>query len=132
MNPVSAPRNLRALIVEDSATILENLTGLLEELGLVEIVATAAAEAEACRWMDRRSDGCDICIIDLFLESGNGLNILEHMRSYQRPPQRVVLTNYATSEVRKRCTSLGAEAVFDKSTEIQELVDWLTARSGRH
>ena len=54
---------LRALIVEDSPAILENLQGLLEDLELVEVVGTASAEAEACAWMDGRTNGCDVCIL---------------------------------------------------------------------
>jgi two-component system, OmpR family, response regulator len=34
-------------------------------------------------------------------------------------PRTVVLTNYATHDIRKRCLQLGADAVFDKSTEIE-------------
>ncbi len=122
------PTKLRALIIEDSPAILENLQEFLEELELVKVVATAGAEAEACAWMDARTNGCDVAIIDLFLAQGNGLNILQHMQSYPCPPERVVLTNYATSEMRSQCKALGAEAVFDKSTEIEDLVDWLTQR----
>ena len=31
----------------------------------------------------------------------------------------VVLTNYATSEVRRRCLALGANAIFDESNELE-------------
>ena len=119
---------LRAFVVEDSPLILENLRGMLEELGSVEVVASAADQSEACAWMDGRTNGCDVAIIDMFLASGNGLGVLQHMVSYSAPPARVVLTNYATPDMRSRCKELGAEAVFDKSTEIQELVDWLATQ----
>ncbi len=119
---------LRAFVVEDSPVILENLQGLLEELGSVRVVASAAAESEACAWMDGRSNGCDVAIIDMLLASGSGLGILQHMKAYQAPPVRVVLTNYATPGMRSRCRALGAEAVLDKSTEIQDLIDWLTTQ----
>ena len=36
----------------------------------------------------------------------------------------VVLSNHATNDVRWRCAQLGADAVFDKSTEIEKLVDY--------
>jgi len=65
--------------------------------------------------MDGRTNGCDVAI-DIFLRKGSGLGILEHMARYERPPQRVVLTNYATLDMRSRCRALGADAVFDKST----------------
>ena len=33
----------------------------------------------------------------------------------------VILTNFATPEIRKRAAELGANAVFDKSTELDAL-----------
>ncbi len=119
---------LRALIVEDNSIILENLQGLLDELTTVDIVGTARAEAEACEWLDSRTQACDIAIVDIFLKAGSGLGVLKHIASYERPPERVVLTNYATGAMRQRCKQLGAAAVFDKSTEIEQLVDWLAMR----
>ena len=123
---------LRILLVEDHPQLAEELRTTLEELVDARIVATAAAEAEACAWMDGRTNGCDVALIDIFLRQGNGLGVLEHMASYERPPQRVVLTNYATSDMRSRCRALGADAVFDKSTEVDELIDWLAMANVRH
>ena len=54
------------------------------------------------------------------------------MAGYERPPKRVVLTNYATLDMRSRCRALGADAVFDKSTEVDELIDWLDTTNVRH
>ena len=44
----------------------------------------------------------------------------------------VVLSNYATADMRKRCAQLGADAVFDKSNEIDALVDYRLAIAGQH
>jgi two-component system OmpR family response regulator len=123
---------LRILLVEDNARLVDELQATLEDLARAKVVAIASAEAAACAWMDSRTNGCDVAIIDMFLKSGSGLGVLEHMRGYERPPQRVVLTNYATPDMRTRCRSLGADAVFDKSTEIEELLDWLAATQVRH
>ncbi len=74
----------------------------------------------------------DLAIIDLFLKEGSGLNILKACRT-RRPGQKmIVLSNHATSDVRWRCAQLGADAVFDKSTEIEALVDYCVkaARQG--
>jgi DNA-binding NarL/FixJ family response regulator len=123
---------LRVLLVEDNPRLVEELQATLAELAQASVVATAAAEAEACAWMDSRTQGCDVAILDIFLKSGSGLGILKHVATYERPPRRVVLTNYATPDMRSRCRALGADAVFDKSTEIEELVAWLSASQGRH
>ena len=34
----------------------------------------------------------------------------------------VVLSNYATQDMRRKCLALGADAVFDKSHEIEALI----------
>ena len=36
--------------------------------------------------------------------------------------RRVVLTNYATPDIRETCRALGADRVFDKSSELEELI----------
>jgi hypothetical protein len=36
----------------------------------------------------------------------------------------VVLSNHSSRDVRWRCQQLGADAVFDKSTELEALVDY--------
>jgi ActR/RegA family two-component response regulator len=43
--------------------------------------------------MGGRTNGCDVALIDMLLASGSGLDVLQHMQSYERPPERVVLTN---------------------------------------
>jgi two-component system, OmpR family, response regulator len=114
----------RAYIVEDSATIRENLIETLQELALVDAVGTAETENEGKKWLAQNDDYWDLAIVDLFLKEGSGLNILEACRE-RRPGQKmVVLSNHATNDVRWRCAQLGADAVFDKSTEIEKLVDY--------
>jgi len=55
----------------------------------------------------------------------------------RRPNQKVVvLSNYATPDIRKRCAEFGVDAVFDKSNEIDGLIDFCieqaAARQGGH
>src|SRR3954462_4105954 len=114
----------RAYIVEDSPTIRENLIEALQELAMVEPVGSAETESEGKEWLARNDEYWDLAIIDLFLKEGSGLNILEACR-YRRPTQKVVVvSNHATNDVRWRCAQLGADAVFDKSTEIDDLVEY--------
>ena len=114
---------LRTYIVEDNATIRENLIGTLEELACIRALGWAESEAQAKAWLGQRPPPeWDLAIVDLFLKQGSGLGVLEACR-VRAPAQRVVvLSNYATADMRKRCIQLGADAVFDKSNEIDALV----------
>ena len=60
--------------------------------------------------------------MDLFLNEGNGLGILEGCQGRDAHQKMVVLTNYATAEIRRRAAELGADALFDKSEQLEDLV----------
>lgn len=115
---------LKTYIVEDNATIRENLIGTLEELAAIDAVGVADTEDEGKSWLAAHSAQWDLAIVDLFLRQGSGLGVLAACRA-RLPHQRVVvLSNYATPDVRMRCAQLGVDAVFDKSNEIDALVDY--------
>jgi hypothetical protein len=89
---------VRTFFVEDSPIVLETPAAALEEMADIEVLGSASSETEALAWFGCRSDACDVAIIDVFL----------HMRA--------------------GCVALGAEEVFDKSTELEELVSWFHDR----
>ena len=43
-----------------------------------------------------------------------------------------MLSNYATPDIRKRCAQFGVDAVFDKSNEIDGLIDFCIEQSEQH
>jgi two-component system, OmpR family, response regulator len=122
---------LRTYIVEDNATIRENLIGTLEELASVVPLGWAESEADAKEWITANAGQWDLAIVDLFLKQGSGLGVLEAFQDRGADQRVVVLSNYATPDIRKRCSQLGADAVFDKSNEIDALVDYCLALSER-
>ncbi|MFN9471497.1 response regulator [Acidovorax sp.] len=123
---------LRTYIVEDNATIRENLIGTLEELASVEAVGVAETEDEGKGWLTGHQEQWDLAIVDLFLRQGSGLGVLAACRD-RRPHQKmVVLSNYATPDIRMRCAQLGVDAVFDKSNEIDALVDYCIEHGSVH
>jgi two-component system, OmpR family, response regulator len=115
---------LRTYIVEDNATIRENLIGALEELASIESLGWAETETEARDWLARHHERWELTIVDLFLKEGSGLGVLDACRERAAGQRVVVLSNYATVDMRKRCLQLGADAVFDKSNEIDALVEY--------
>ncbi len=120
---------LRTYIVEDNATIRENLIGTLEELAQVEAVGIAETEDDGKDWLTSHPAQWDLAIVDLFLRQGSGLGVLAACRNRTAGQKMVVLSNYATPDVRMRCAQLGVDAVFDKSNEIDALVDYCIQHS---
>jgi DNA-binding NarL/FixJ family response regulator len=115
---------LKTYIVEDSPVIRDNLIATLEELTPVKVVGTAEDEATALAWLAQGDHPFDLVIIDIFLKGGSGLGVLRHATGLQRDAKLVVLTNYATPDMRQKCLELGADKVFDKSDEIEGLIQY--------
>ena len=118
----STPSPLRCFIVEDSPIILHNLIDTLEQVLPLQVVGTAADEESATAWIHNHPSGCDLMIVDVFLKSGIGLNVLVAARRHAPQVHKVVLTNYATEAIRQRCLALDAGRVFDKSSELEDLI----------
>jgi DNA-binding NarL/FixJ family response regulator len=115
---------LKTYIVEDSAVIRQSLIATLEELVPVEVVGTAEDELTAVQWLTGSKNNCDLVIIDIFLKGGSGLGVLRSVNGAAQRYNLVVLSNYATSDIRRKCLELGADRVFDKSNEIDGLIQY--------
>ena len=115
---------LKTFIVEDSPVIRDNLIATLEELVPMKVVGTAEDEATAIEWLGQADYKFDLVIIDIFLKAGSGLGVLRYANGLPRSAKLVVLTNYATVDMRKQCLALGADKVFDKSTELEALIQY--------
>ena len=109
-------------LIEDNPIIRANLVSALVELANVVIVGEAAGEREAIEWLRLHPDHWQLAIIDLFLADGSGLGVLRACRTRRAHQKAVVLSNFATPEMRDRCAKLGADAIFDKSTEVDDFI----------
>ena len=116
---------IKIYIVEDSSIIRDNLTDALRESAPIEVVGCAEEERSAIAWLRDAGNECDLVIVDIFLKNGSGLGVLKAMGEIPGAPERIVLSNHATPEIRAKCQQLGATKVFDKSNELDEMLGWL-------
>ena len=121
---------LRVFVVEDSAAMRAHLIGMLATGAGVAVVGVASTETQAKHWMESNPDQWDVAVVDLFLREGTGAGVVEHCRKLH--PGRVVLvmTNHAKNErLLQDCKRLGADAVYHKATELDDLVAYCTRRA---
>ena len=123
---------LKAFIVEDNPVIRENLVATLEEMvPHLKVLGCADSDRDARAWLDQPEHACELIIVDLFLRQGSGMHVLEHLRKTGHAADRVVLTSFVTPDVRRRCLGLGASHVFDKSGEIEALIEHCLQLAGQ-
>jgi DNA-binding NarL/FixJ family response regulator len=113
---------LACYIVEDSPLILQSLIETLEHMVAVKVVGMSGESSKACAWLLEHARQVDVVITDIFLKQGNGLDVLKCLQTLPAPCAKIVLTNYATDAMRERCLALGADQVFDKSSELDEFI----------
>lgn len=115
---------LKTYIVEDSKIIRESLIAALEEMAPIQVVGFAEDEPTAVQWLAAPQNSADLVIVDIFLKLGSGLGVLTAANRLQLPGTFVVLSNHATPDMRRKCTELGADKVYDKSNELDALMSY--------
>ncbi len=121
---------LKVFLIEDSPALSAHLTHMLTSKGNVDIVGVAQTESQAIAWLDRNAHQWDMALVDLFLEEGSGMGVIQHCHD-RRPDQSVlVMTNHALDDaLLHQCKLLGADAAFHKATELDKLVAYCTKLS---
>jgi len=118
---------LSVFLVEDVAIIRQNLIEALEDLVGAHVVATAEDELGAVAWLHGHPSGWKIAVIDLLLKQGSGIGVLKAIANRHEGQRAVVLSNYATPDMRQRCLNAGANEVFDKSTQLDDFLAYCQA-----
>lgn len=113
----------RIFLVEDNPLIRQTMVEMLEDVGGAKVVAWAESEAPAIAAM--HATAWTIALVDLFLLHGSGIGIARAFAHRAAAQKLYVVSNYATKEIRSRCAELGANGVYDKSTELDQLLDEL-------
>jgi len=112
-----------AVLVDDDDGFCECLLLVLKDMANVQVVEVAQTPADAISVMAKYEKQWQLLILDIDLRNGNGIDVLQAYRK-RLPHQAVfVLTNFANSYVRNRCLELGVDAVFDKTTELDQFFE---------
>lgn len=119
---------LLTFLVEDNRTIRDNLIPALEDLVDARVLGIAETEADAAAWLAAHGGEWQLLIVDLFLKEGSGLGVLRSCVRRLERQRAVVLSNFINPDIRARCMALGADAVFDKSRDLEAFFDYCTAQ----
>lgn len=114
---------LRIFLVEDNPLIRQTMQEMLEEVVGARVVGWADGESQAIDAM-RRTDW-DVALVDLFLRQGSGVGVARAFAERDTGQRIFVVTNYATPSMRERCATAAVDGLFDKSTELDNLLEVL-------
>ena len=117
---------IAVLLVEDVIQLRGVVSDLLASVGDFTIVGEVGTEAEAKLWLEENRGRWNLAVIDLILEQGTGMGVIAKCK--EEPGTKVVVfSDYATPGIQKHCLQLGADAVFQKSTDVPAFITWCSA-----
>jgi DNA-binding NarL/FixJ family response regulator len=102
-----SPTAPRVLLVEDERAVGDALTDCLEQIGCTVIAAPDLNSANASARDDAQV--FDVAILDLELPDGNGLELVEALRSRANPCVSLVLTGHEEVEWARRAAAMAIE-----------------------
>lgn len=121
---LGADRSL--LLVDDDEVFLKRLARAMEKRGFVVETASSVAVGKAAAGARPPA----YAVIDLRLEDGNGLDVVETLRA-RRPDSRiVVLTGYGAIATAVAAVKIGATDYLSKPADADEIVNALLQREG--
>jgi two-component system, NtrC family, response regulator PilR len=107
----------RVLIVDDEADIRELLSLTLQRMGLD--TDCAACEFEAVQLMQKH--GYDLCLTDMRLPDGDGLQLLEHVGKHYAATPVAVITAHGSAENAVAALKAGAFDYLAKPVSLSQL-----------
>ena len=99
----------RILIVDDDKMFCQVLRTYLDQVGFATTVAHSAADV-----MTKVSLGCDLVLLDLYMVRETGIDALISLTAEKPDLPVVIMTGYASNELRQTAANLGARAFLKK------------------
>lgn len=114
---------MNVFIVEDSAILLEKLLSTLSDIPGVAVIGHAVDEAGAIERINALRP--DVVTLDIRLQSGSGLGVLNNIRKHHTGIKVIVLTNCTEKVYVNRCKRAGADYFFDKTLQLMQFLEAL-------
>ena len=114
------------LLVDDDEPFLRRLARAMEKRGFAPRVALSVAEAQAVL----AEAAPAYAVVDLRLEDGSGLGVVEALRVRRPEARAVVLTGYGAIATAVAAVKAGATDYLSKPADAGEIVDALLAPEG--
>ena len=112
-------------MADDTPAVARRVVELLREVDGVEVVGPVGDGSEALRMFHETAPAC--VVLDLNMPSLDGLGLLDAIRAEDTQCLLIVLTSHEEPSIRERCVAAGADRVFDKSGEVEALLDYCGA-----
>ena len=114
------------LVLDDDAAFRQRLARAMEKRGFAPVMAESVAEGLAIV----RSKPPAYAVVDLRLEDGNGLDVVEALREVRPDSRVIVLTGYGAIATAVAAVKIGAIDYLSKPADADDVENALLSRGG--
>jgi two-component system nitrogen regulation response regulator NtrX len=108
----------KVLIVDDEISILQSLSGILEDEGYGVSLASSGEEA-----IDRiKKDPPDLMLLDVWMPGADGISVLEDIKKLSPLTPVIIISGHGTIETAVKATRMGAFDFIEKPLSIERVL----------
>ena len=118
---------LRVLIADSSKLTAERFRAVLSEIANVTVVGQYVSGQKTLSSLKELRP--DLVLLDQSILDGGGINVLRGIKKHRAGILVMMLLNFDSIQYRDKLRQSGADFVFFKSTELQEIIEKVTVLS---
>ena len=108
----------KVLIVDDEVSILQSMSGILEDEGYGVILAESGEEA-----LEKiRKDMPDLILLDIWMPGVNGMDVLDEIKKLYPLVPVIIISGHGTIETAVKATRMGAFDFIEKPLSIERIL----------
>jgi len=117
--------HIRVFLVDDHPAILVSIRDRIEETLDIEVCGTGKSSTESFHEIESLRP--DVVVVDVSLEDGHGLDLVQNIRSQFPDIQVIVFSMYDEKVYAERAIRMGASGYLMKNEPLKELVGGIRA-----
>jgi DNA-binding NarL/FixJ family response regulator len=106
-------------LVDDSPLLRERLLSQISEIAGIDMLGWASKADDATQAIQLLRP--DVVVLDLQLEQGSGIDVLEAIRKRNLPTSVIIFTCFSSSQYGKLCLEKGADFFLSKTQENDQI-----------
>jgi DNA-binding NarL/FixJ family response regulator len=114
---------IKVVIVDDDRLVANLLSDYFEKSNMVEPLYIANSGNDFFEKLESIEKQPDVIILDLRMEDGNGLDVLELLLQKGKPIKTIVMSSHYDPLYMGQMLKLGCDAFLSKETDPEELIE---------
>lgn len=115
---------MKVAVIEDNALLRRLMVTRLQAESSITVVSQASSENAAVSTIALSAP--DVVLVDLSIEGGSGLGVIERLRAARFRGRILVLSAEDRAVYEPRVLSCGADGFYDKACDFERLVEELS------